>query len=340
MAARWADVIDDTPERGEIIATLSSSLETSTAEVYSRHWSNFVAWCESQVNPPCALPATTGTVLRWLVSVTKGGKVRAGSLQPYLSALNRVHRDLNLEEPALGHLIQQYRRGRAHQQTDAGRAARRVYLPPPVVEGVLLWALALEIPADDRSKTSKRLRSAFRAAVATVFTFCFFARGGTGALLCVKDVRRSAAGVTVTLAKEKGKKTAWDARTITLPPGAIPGLEELLAKWEDFRGPRTAGDCYYALPSERARPRATAIDTWLREILAHLDYEPPAGELWSGHSVRKGAASGAGSRGVSIDRICFLGGWSVHGKAVHDYIDPTCPDSAAGRRFFGWLRPA
>ena len=39
-----------------------------------------------------------------------------------------------------------------------------------------------------------------------------------------------------------------------------------------------------------------------------------------------------------LDRICWCGGWSILSRAVHDYIDPTCPTSLAARRFFGWLR--
>ena len=66
----------------------------------------------------------------------------------------------------------------------------------------------------------------------------------------------------------------------------------------------------------------------------------PAGEAWTGHSLRKGAASGAGAIDVALFRICFMGGWSIRSAAVHDYIDATCPDTPAARRFFGWLRPA
>jgi hypothetical protein len=32
-----------------------------------------------------------------------------------------------------------------------------------------------------------------------------------------------------------------------------------------------------------------------------------------------------------------MGGWSIRSAAVHDYIDATCPDTPAARRFFGWL---
>jgi len=61
---------------------------------------------------------------------------------------------------------------------------------------------------------------------------------------------------------------------------------------------------------------------------------------WSGHSLRKGAASAASAIGVSLDRVCFIGGWKIKAATVHDYIDPTCPATVAGRRFFGWLLPA
>ena len=98
-------------------------------------------------------------------------------------------------------------------------------------------------------------------------------------------------------------------------------------------------DCpsYFSLPHERAALRADQIDAWLGSILGHLGERAPAGETWSGHSLRKGAASGAGALDVALFRICYMGGWSIRSAAVHDYIDATCPDTPAARRFFGWL---
>ena len=66
----------------------------------------------------------------------------------------------------------------------------------------------------------------------------------------------------------------------------------------------------------------------------------PQGETWSGHSLRKGAASASDAIGVSLAKICYVGGWSSKSDAVKDYIDPTCPACDAGRRYFGWLLPA
>jgi hypothetical protein len=140
----------------------------------------------------------------------------------------------------------------------------------------------------------------------------------------------------VTLDYEKGKRVEGVARTITFPPGAIPGLAELLGRWEAVRG-WSASPSYFGFDCDRRAFASSQIDAWLQLILGHLGEQPPAGEAWSGHSLRKGAASGAGAVDVALFRICFMGGWSVRSAAVHDYVDPTCPDSLAARRFFGWL---
>ena len=94
---------------------------------------------------------------------------------------------------------------------------------------------------------------------------------------------------------------------------------------------------YFSFAHERRAFESTQVDAWLRLVLDHLGEQPPAGEVWSGHSLRKGAASGAAALDVPLFRICFIGGWSIKSRAVHDYIDATCPDTAAARRFFGWL---
>lgn len=268
--------------------------------------------------------------------------VAASSLQPYLSAINSMHEDLGHEKPAVGPLIMRFRKGKALQQADDGREGTRVYLPPAVVLRVLRWALALDLTAASRSQIL-----IFRAAVSVVVTFVFFMRGDTGAALLDADVRRSAAGTTFTLRHEKGKRAKKLARTLTLPPSAIGGFDELLVKWETYRGAVRPTDSYFRLPAvddDRRRTfKSDQIDTWLRDTLGHLDAKAPDGETWSGHSLRKGAASGAYAVGVDPLRICYMGGWSSKRDAYIDYIDMSCPDDVAARQFFGWLlrgRPA
>lgn len=223
-------LVSDSPQREAILRTLSNALAESTAESYGGHVSRFIEFCATQRDRPSPLPATTDTVMRWLSVITADGRVKKDSLQPYLSTVNCIHRDMGFDEPAIGHLIQTFKSGLGHEQTAAGRGAERVYLPPPVVERILLWALELEL-----ASAALQRQLEFRAAVAVVFTYCFFARGATSSALQAKHVRRGPDGeLLVTLALEKGKQQRARARLLTIPAGSIRGLDELLAKWESF----------------------------------------------------------------------------------------------------------
>ena len=184
------------------------------------------------------------------------------------------------QEPALGHLVQQYRRGLAHRQADAGRGARRVYLPPDVADQLMEWALAQR---DDDLRRDVGLRRRFRASVAVVLTLCLFARDGTGSALCVSHMRAGAGGITVTLDHEKGKRVDGTARTITFAPGSIPGLEELLRRWSRCATPMVSAPTDVAtlpsMASEHVFRLQLLIHGLARECLAQLGAAPPAGEV-------------------------------------------------------------
>lgn len=347
----WATAVRDMLKRqlgaaaqtDAIVNTITAALAPTTQEAYGSHFARFVRFCDSEPDRPSALPATTGTVLRWLSGdVCARGSVKAASLQPYLSAVNAAHDDLGFQKPALGHLVARFRSGLAHLQNSAGRDAERVLLPAPIVQTAHDWALGLDL-----ASASARQLSAFRAAVATVLNYCFFARGATGSALCCGDVRRTNDALLITLAREKGKAKNQRSRVLSMPLGSVRGLDDLLKKWELFRGACADNESFFVLPAERSaatklRPirfASTSIDRWVHEILDHLDLQPPPGDKWSGHSERKGAASAAAAIGVSLNRICWCGGWSIQSSTVHDYIDPTCPPSQAAKRYFGWLRP-
>ena len=340
MRQRVRATLGECPEADGIVRRLGRRLAATTARGYGGHFERFARWCMQQRDSPSPLPATTPTVLRWLeADVCAGDRVAAGSLQPYLSAINRVHEDCEFDKPALGPLVAGYRHGLGREQREAGRAdgaASRVYLPPPVMERVL--RLGLQLARSASCATSRQMLQRVRCCVSTLLTFTFFARGDTGASLLCRDVQRNVCGLTISLRREKGKGTRAHARAITLPPHAIPELHELLARWETLRGASPDGRSFYSLPGERKTWQSSQVDSWLRECLALLGVSPPAGELWSGHSLRKGAASGAAAIDVALHKICWCGGWSVQSSTVHDYIDPTCPASSACHLFFGWLR--
>ena len=69
---------------------------------------------------------------------------------------------------------------------------------------------------------------------------------------------------------------------------------------------------------------------------------------WSGHSLRKGAASAASAIGVSLDRVCFIGGWKIKPRSMTTSTPPARPRRPGGgssdgccrrqrrREHFGW----
>jgi hypothetical protein len=102
IAQAWSRGLGDVPQRAFVIDTLASSLQPRTSRSYGSKWDAFQAWCTAQADSPSAVPAMTVTVLRYLADVGVRATVAASSLQPYLTAINAVYRDLILEPPALG----------------------------------------------------------------------------------------------------------------------------------------------------------------------------------------------------------------------------------------------
>ena len=128
-----------------------------------------------------------------------------------------------------------------------------------------------------------------------------------------------------------------------IPPGAIPGLEEVMNGWVRLRqqwklcAPTTS---YWKLPGELGLYSSVHGTAWTRLVLAAVGAELPPDFHFDGHGARSGAATGASAVGVQLHRVCFMGGWSIRSDAVNSYIDPTAPATPGAYRFFGWLAPS
>ena len=81
-------------------------------------------------------------------------------------------------------------------------------------------------------------------------------------------------------------------------------------------------------------PKLTKI---FAQTLSDLGVSAPKGRYWTRHSVRAGAGA-ASALGLPLSKIRAFGGWGPKSQVPERrYIDPMCPRSDAGRRFFGWL---
>jgi hypothetical protein len=130
----------------------------------------------------------------------------------------------------------------------------------------------------------------------------------------------------------------------TNPVGGLPPVDlvALLVEYRQLRDRCFGGQApvhMWAVPGEDVpRYRSKHMNVWLKTALNLTLKFPPPGYTWTGHSMRKGAASAASAAGVPLPKICHYGGWSVtSGVVSRDYIDPTYPITPAGSFFFSWL---
>jgi hypothetical protein len=323
----WTSILQPSSQRDRIVDALLAQRALSTRTSYAHKVRRFIDFCSTQPDAPIALPSSVESVMRWMVSLTFTD-VAASSLQPYLSALNSWHRDLDLEPPALGPAIASLKKGLENLQAEEGFKTDvsliRAPLPSAVVGEWLDYALRMD-PA-----THPHL---FRALVTMVVQFSWCGRSEANFLLRDSCVRIDDFGVSITSMMSKGKHNKAEPAKI-VPRGAILGYQELLTKWVAFRG---SSPLFFLFPSESI-PSANPSGTWLALAFTVGNFQPPPGKTWLTHSLRSGGASAAFAVGVVELTLNWWGGW-VPGSQVPAkcYIDPSTPACMAARRFFSWL---
>ena len=326
----------------DVVEVLSSSLADNTYGNYESKARMFVDFC--RIRGIQYLPATTNSVLRYLnwhrKRVHEDGtpRVKSTSLQPYLSAINRLHIDLGFDPPACGDTVSKFRHGMGYMEAEDHSEPGRVPIPADVVLLILEKAKALS--SKKGWHLSKPTLLLFRSCMFTVLTYCWFCRADTGFSALHEDIVLSSLGITLVNRKAKGRGHKRVKKTLQIPAGAIAGVEDLLQRWNLVRKSQqtdSAGFSFWLLPFEARTTKQTFVSACLDEALGLVGASPPPGHLWLPHSLRGGAATAAHSIGTSLPKICYFGDWSITSSAVHDYIDPSAPSTAAAKYFFGWL---
>eukprot|EP00873_Tetraselmis_striata_P020551 jgi/Tetstr1/440815/TSEL_029122.t1 len=149
---------------------LSSSLTAQTLKSYAGRLSQFAEFCHDSENIS-PLEATTATVVRYVAWIGERGYVGAKPLQPYLSAINTFFELHNLDPIAKDILhLTASRRGLMPRQRCLEAAPLRVPLPADVAYNFVERA---------ESAPTTEYQYNFRALVASVVSFMFFAMGLT-----------------------------------------------------------------------------------------------------------------------------------------------------------------
>lgn len=310
---------------------LAAGRRDSTWRSYSGKLQRFIDFCEHVVPqyglpPVAALPARPAYIYAYIGYLYEEGAVHAGSLQPYLSAINSWHADMGFEKPAVGHIIQRLRHGFGDLEGDLNSAsvASRRPIPASVMHQLLQLAR--------NARYDVNARSVRRAATASVLAFAFMLRGDSLVQLRRRDVTISPQGMVLRLqVKTRSRSIATTVHR--------PGADEVylaVREWlDDLDGPDQA--LLWALdPASLDGFPSSCLGQWFQEACTFLQISPPTGELWSSHSHRSGGATAALSIDVPLPAIARFGVWDSM-ASVQPYLDPSVGPSAEALLFFGHL---
>eukprot|EP00873_Tetraselmis_striata_P020224 jgi/Tetstr1/440488/TSEL_028814.t1 len=190
----------------------------------------------------------------------------------------------------------------------------------------------------------------YRALLASVVNFLFFARGLTGVSCRVRDVHVDTYNITLQIYREKGRagrRGPGDLRVLLLPVSEHPRVARLLHYFIDnvqsvpLVTVGLAASTFWAVNvAEQSKPwTAATMSDWLSTAVNLVNAAPPAGTSWTSHSLRKGAASAANAIGTPLSHIRYQGGWATNSDVVLDYIDPNVLPSPGAWFFFGHIAP-
>lgn len=342
MGALGARLFSDPADAAVWRLLARSSLAASSWASYDSKFATFVTFCHAVGRP--ALPASTHTVLRYIVHLFREDRVHGRSLQPYLSAINRVHRDLGLRPPALGHAVSAAQRGfiALHESAAApqagavttARGARRLPLPA----GVAFAAAQLG------TSTSDGLLRCACAIVVHAFLFCARASSVVGVPVSAYAFADDGALIF----REDFRKTGGPSRHLRVPFIPLPasGAHPLRflrhfwrARLQRLARPADAHNTkLFYHPQLPAASAAGSVSAALTHVLHAVGVAAPPGGAFSSHSMRSGAASAATAIGVPLPTLMAWGGWRSL-SSVQRYLDPTVVRSDAAAAFFAFLRP-
>eukprot|EP00873_Tetraselmis_striata_P017363 jgi/Tetstr1/437627/TSEL_026294.t1 len=210
---------------------LSSSLTAHTLKSYADRLSQFAEFCHDSENIR-PLEATTATVAGDAAWIGERGHIGAKSLQPYLSAINTFFELHNLDPIAKDSLhLTAARRGLMLRQRRLEAAPLRV---PVHVDVAFRFVERADLIV---SSPTTEYQYYFRALVASVVNFMFFAKGLTGVSCRVRGVHVDDYNITLEEYREKGRASRRGPddllRVLLLPVSEHPRVARLLHHFID-----------------------------------------------------------------------------------------------------------
>lgn len=279
---------------------LRGAYADTTIHGYARDFALFVTWCTEQ--DCCPLPAAPQTVARYLEANI--ATLRATTLVRRLAAIVRVHRLLELDNPADSERVRLARRRIQRHRPNRPRQALGIDRD---LRGQLLSAC----PDSLAGKRDK---------VLVALGFEGLCRRSELAALRTEDVVENRHGQLALLIRRGKADQNGDGRVVTLSE-ATAGL---LLDWITAAG---IEDGPLVRPVYRGRPLARqmagfSISRLLKSIARRAGIDPETVMAISGHSLRVGAAQTLLGDGHDLLRLMKAGGWKSAATVLR-YVDRT-----------------
>ena len=178
------------------------ALQPKTYKNYGSALTGVIEFCrETSVDP---LEVTPVEIARYIAWLGERGTMAEGSLQPYLSVINRFLGDHARPPMALGPMITSVRKGLASCQQDLAQTHERVPIPAPVALAILILAEKLLVTVH-WNHSDQRL-PLMRACVASVASYMLFNREECRSTALSNNLIVDHSHITLRLRNEKGHK--------------------------------------------------------------------------------------------------------------------------------------
>ena len=319
-------------------ALLQAGLRPATRVSYMGKFRGFLLYCAAHGREP--LPASTSTIIGYILWEQQRAKLAPASLDKYLSAVKAVHVVAGLPDPLSHYLVRLARLGFRATALARADGLRPQRLPLPAA-----WLLAVVNFGLATPDAYLRIQAA-----GLVLAYLLFNRPGAAACIRAKDLLFTDAALEAQLVDFKmAVRTGRERHTYSVPYNG-PGrrdrpmllLRRVLAEHHGAR--RHPAAMLFADPGAPPMQRrfhlaARVTGRWLARLREVVPLRTTLGGVYQGHSVRKGAASEAYALGVPVAVIAELLGHVSTQTSLQFYIRTRWRASVGASELLGRYAP-
>ena len=320
-------------------ALLQAGYRPSTRTSYMSKFRGFLHYCADRDREP--LPASTSTVVGYILWEQQRAMLTPPSLDKYLSAIKAVHVVAGLPDPLAHYLVRLARSGFRAGALERAGSLRPQRLPLPAS-----WLLAVVDFGLATPDVYLRIQAAGLA-----LAYMLFNRPGAAACIRAQDLQFTDAALEAQLVDFKmALRTGRERHTFSVPLNGADKADRpmllvrrvLEAHYAAHRHPTAMLFADPAAPPAQRRFHLAARVTgrWLTRLREVVPLRTPLGGVYQGHSVRKGAASEAYALGVPVAVIAELLGHVSTQTSLQSYIRTRWRASAGSWELLGRYTPA